>query len=101
MMNKKEYLKSKPECKVTFRLPKEIVAEAETVNLVGDFNNWDVSSTPMKKLKTGEFTVTVSLKKDNEYQYRYLIDGKTWKNDEDADKYVMNEFSGENAVVIV
>ncbi|MCF8458187.1 MAG: isoamylase early set domain-containing protein [Bacteroidales bacterium] len=100
-MNKKEYLKSKPECKVTFRLPKEIVAEAETVNLVGDFNNWDANSTPMKKLKSGEFTVTVTLQKDNEYQYRYFIDGKIWKNEENADKYLMNEFGSENSVVVV
>jgi 1,4-alpha-glucan branching enzyme len=100
-MNKKEYLKSKPECKVTFRLPKDFAAEAKTINLVGDFNNWDTNSTPLTKLKNGEFKVTVNLKKDSEYQYRYLVDNNIWRNEENADKYVMNEYNSENAVVVV
>lgn len=97
-MLKKQYLKSKPICKVTFTLPESI--EAETVYLVGDFNSWNETQTPMYKQKDGHFVVTVNLDKGKEYQYRYLINGTEWHNDWNADKYISNPFSGDNSVVI-
>lgn len=96
-MLKKQYLKSKPVCKVTFYTPEEI--EAEEVNLVGDFNGWDEGATPMEKLKDGRFKVILPLDKDEEYQFRYLVNGAEWHNDWEADKYVPNPFLGDNSVV--
>ena len=32
----------------------------------------------MKKLKTGAFAVTLDLIKGEKYQFRYLLDEKTW-----------------------
>jgi 1,4-alpha-glucan branching enzyme len=102
MSLKKQFLKNKPVCKVTFNLPKEEAKAAGTVNLVGDFNNWDTSAAPMKKFKNGKFTITVDLKTGREYQFRYLMDGKRWENDQNADKYIpVPELSAENSVVVV
>lgn len=99
---KKQYLKTKPVCKVTFRLQKEVVQAAKTVNIVGDFNNWDIYATPMKKLKNGVFTATLDLGVDTEYQFRYLIDETKWENDGHADKYVPTPYgNAENSVVVV
>jgi 1,4-alpha-glucan branching enzyme len=99
---KKQYLKSKPVCKVTFRLQKEMAKSAKTVNIVGDFNNWDIYATPMKKSKNGSFTVTLDLGLDTEYQFRYLIDETKWENDWNADKYVPTPYgNAENSVVVV
>ena len=99
---KKAYLKTEPMCKVTFALPKEAVGEANCVYLVGEFNNWQIGATPMKKLKSGEFKTTLKLKRDKEYQFRYLIDDSKWENDWHADKYVTTPFGdGENSVVVV
>lgn len=98
MSLKKQYLKSKPVCKVTFVLAKEI---ANRVNLLGDFNNWNIENIPMKKSKSGDFSVSIDLEKGKEYQFKYLIDGKEWLNDTDADKLVPNEFQSQNSVVIV
>ncbi|MEL6670875.1 MAG: isoamylase early set domain-containing protein [Bacteroidota bacterium] len=98
----KKFLKSKPVCKVTFKLPKEMAAEAQNVSLVGDFNAWDVKDLPMKSLKSGGFTATLNLEQGKEYQFRYLINGETWENDEAADKYVPSPFSGaDNSVVVL
>jgi len=97
-MLKKQYLKSKPICKVTFYLPAAV--KAETVHLVGDFNNWDEHSTPMKKLKDDRFTVVLELESGKEFQFRYLVDQSEWHNDWEADKYVPNPFSGDNSVVV-
>jgi len=96
-MFKKRYLKS-GKVKVEFTLPDAIAAEAETVYLVGDFNNWDASATPMEKHKNGKFRVTMDLEPNHEYRFRYLVD-KQWHNDWDADRYVANPFSGDDSVV--
>jgi 1,4-alpha-glucan branching enzyme len=102
MSIKKQFLKRKPVCKVTFRIPEEIGNSAETAHVVGEFNNWDFSSTPMKKLKTGDFTATLDLEKGREYQFRYLLDQKNWENDMDADKFEPSPFGdSENSVLVV
>jgi 1,4-alpha-glucan branching enzyme len=96
-MFKKKFLKTK--CKVTFELPQGIAEGAEDVYLVGDFNNWDEHATQMEKKKGKGFSITVDLEPNKEYQYRYLINGRDWHNDWEADKYVPNPFSGDNSVV--
>jgi 1,4-alpha-glucan branching enzyme len=101
MSIKKQYIKTKPVCKVTFILAKDIVAAADRVNLTGDFNNWDLESIPMKKTKNGEFTASLELEKGHEYQFKYVIDGQAWINENEADKFVHNEFHSDNSVVIV
>lgn len=101
MSLKKQYNETKPVCKVTFKLSNDIASSADRVNLAGDFNNWDIESIPMKKLKGGEFSVSVDLKKGRGYEFKYLIDGKSWLNEPEADKHVPNEFQSENSVVIV
>ncbi len=102
MSLKKQYLKTKPVCKVTFRVPKEIGKGADSVHLVGDFNKWDTQKTPMKKLKDGSFTITLDLPIDQEYQFRYLLNQNIWENDWDADKYIPSGISSsENSVVVV
>lgn len=102
MSIKKRYLKSKPICKCTFTLPKDAAPKAESVTLVGDFNNWSRESTPMKRLKTGDFKLEMDLEAGQQYQYRYLIDGKVWENDWEADGYVpVPELAVENSIVRV
>ena len=100
MSIKKQYLKTKPVCKVTFRISEEIGNSVGTAHVVGEFNNWDYFSTPMKKLKKGAFTATLDLEKGREYQFRYLLDNKIWQNDGDADKFVSTPFEdSENSVI--
>ena len=102
MSIKKQYLKSRPACKVSFRLPKDEVEFAEKVYIVGEFNNWNKRATPMRSLKNGEFTVTIEVDLNREYQYRYLIDKITWINDPNADKYAPTIYGDtENSVVVV
>jgi len=101
LMIKKEYLKSRPVCKVTFRLPEQATGNARSVYIVGEFNNWDAMSTPMKRLKNGQWKVTLELEPGREYRYRYLIDGSKWENDWCADKYIPNPFGGDDSVVVL
>jgi 1,4-alpha-glucan branching enzyme len=98
---KKKYTESHDYCMVTFRLPKAAVSSAKKVTIVGDFNNWDEEASPMKKLKNGDFQITLVLPSESEYKFRYLIDGSHWENDWCADKYMPNPYWGDDSVVIV
>ena len=99
---KKIYLKSRNACKVTFRVLKEAVLDANQVCLVGDFNEWNILANPMKRLKKGDFTTQIELQPGRDYQFRYHIDNSRWENDWQADKYVPNPFGdSDNSVVVV
>jgi 1,4-alpha-glucan branching enzyme len=99
---KKKYLKSRPECKTTFTLSSEAVGDGKEVFIVGDFNGWDIKASPMKHLKNGTFTINIDLACGREYQYRFLLDGKTWENDWQADKYTPSPLGGcDNSVVVI
>ena len=101
-MIKKKFLKSRPVCKVTFRVPKEDAMEAKSIHLTGEFNGWNKQEIPMKKLKNGSFTVTLDLEKNNDYQFRYIIDNRKWINEPQADRHVPSGFVGsENSVISV
>jgi 1,4-alpha-glucan branching enzyme len=96
----KKYLKSKPVCKVTFKIDKELLSEAKNVELVGEFNNWDGKKTKMRKLKDGNFTRTLDLEVGRNYQFRYLVNGQNWINDPEADAYVSTGISYEENCVV-
>ncbi len=96
----KKYLKTKPVCKVTFKIEPEKGKYYKTANLLGDFNNWDINATPMKKLKSGGFSVSVNLEKNHKYKFRYLFDGVTWDNDSEADGSVPTPFGDSEDSVI-
>lgn len=92
----KKFLKSKPVCKVSFDFPTEAIPEAKSVEIIADFNNWEPLT--MRKVK-GKFTRTVDLPVENNYEFRYRIDGEKWENDWQADAYVPNGIDGDNSVV--
>lgn len=90
----KQYLKSKPECKVTFNVPAK---EASSVAVSGDFNDWQ--KTELKKLKNGNFKGQLNLPVDKSYEFKYLVDGE-WQNETEADRYNWNDFAAaENSVL--
>lgn len=102
MSLKKQYLKSKPVCKVTFTLDKKLASDANKVALLGDFNEWkDKKSNHMRKLKDGSFTRTMDLEVGRVYQFRYYVNGETWLNDPKADGYALTEYGTENCLVEV
>ena len=102
MTIKKQYLKDKPVCKVTFKIPADAGNLAKTAKVLGEFNNWSFTANPMKRLKNGAFTATLDLEKGRGYQFRYLLDERNWQNETDADKFVPSPYSdSENSVIIV
>ena len=96
MAIKKQFLKSKPVCKVTFSVPAK---EANEVAVVGTFNDWNTEATSLKKLKNGTFKGTVDLATESSYEFRYVVDGN-YINDEQADGYAWNDYAAaENGIL--
>jgi 1,4-alpha-glucan branching enzyme len=98
MSIKKQFVKTKPVCKVTFSV------EAKTANqasVVGDFNNWNLEEGTLGKLKNGTFKATFDLNKDAIYEFRYVIDG-VFVNEPEADSFKWNDYAGaENSVLAI
>ena len=90
MSIKKQFIKTKPVCKVTFSIEAK---EASAVSVVGDFNNWSPVEGELSKLKNGTFKGVFDLPKDASYEFKYLIDGN-YVNDSEADSFQWNEFAG-------
>ena len=102
MTIRKRYLKSKPICKVTFRIPAEVGKSAKTAKVVGEFNDWSLTANPMKRLKSGAFSTTIDLEIGREYQFRYVLDENKWENDIEADRLVPSSYAdSENSVVVI
>lgn len=95
----KNYTKTGNFCRVTFKVPAGV--NSQTSHLVGDFNDWDTHSHPMKKLKDGSFSLTISLPADQTYRFRYLLDGERWENDWAADAYVPNQYGSDDSLIEV
>lgn len=101
-MLKKQYLKTKPVCKVTFSLPAFAARGAKEVKLLGDFNNWSPEAAVAMKPAKDEYKAVLELETGRTYQFRYLIDAAYWENDHEADRYVPSPYSGvDNSVVVV
>ena len=101
-MLKKQYIKSRQMSKVTFALPKAELPEGfevESVNLVGEFNNWDYASTPMEPNSKGTFRATLKLEPKRTYQFRYLVNSEHWYNEWHADAYIPGGFGKDNCIV--
>jgi len=98
---KKQYLSSRSVCRVTFLLPNAAAPDMRQVTLVGDFNNWSVKATPMKRIKNGDYSVNLNLKPGRGYRFRYFIDGCRWENDWNADRYEQNPYGGDDSIVVV
>lgn len=89
--------------KVTFTLSGEVVGEATSGLLLGEFNNWDYNDgISLKKQKDGSMTATASLEIGKRYEYRYLLNDGRWVNDHRAEHYVhISGFHVENCVINV
>lgn len=98
MAIKKQFIKTKPVCKVTFSLEAK---EANAAAVIGDFNSWNPAEGELSKLKNGTFKATFELPKDNTFEFRYLVDGD-YVNDPEADSFRWNEFANaENSILEV
>ena len=97
----KNYQADKATCKVTFSFPVKAAEGVKTVQVLGDFNNWDIKSAPKMKAGKEELTTIIELESGKSYEYKYLLDGTKWENDYNSDSYVSSPFAGSSNSVLV
>lgn len=98
MSIKKQFVKTKPICKVTFSVEAK---GANVASVVGDFNNWNPVEGELSKLKNGTFKGVFDLPKGASYEFKYIVDGE-YRNEAEADSFQWNDFAGaENSVLEV
>jgi 1,4-alpha-glucan branching enzyme len=98
MAIKKQFIKTKPVCKVTFTVEAK---QANSASVVGDFNNWNSTEGELSKLKNGTFKGVFDLGTDTAYEFKYVVDG-AFINEPQADSFRWNDFAGaENSVLEV
>jgi 1,4-alpha-glucan branching enzyme len=66
--------------KVTFAVPDD----GTPVSVVGDFNDWDPWTHPLKKRSNGTRSVVVAFSEGSLVRFRYLADGGTFFDDADG-----------------
>jgi 1,4-alpha-glucan branching enzyme len=94
----KQPAKQKGVVRVTFELSSTLWAER--INLVGEFNDWDTTVTPMTRSRLdANWKATLELEEGNAYSFRYLVDGKEWLNDWHADDHVENPYGSYDSVI--
>jgi 1,4-alpha-glucan branching enzyme len=73
-----------------------LAPQAESVALAGDFNDWDLTSHPMKKDKKGFWKISLNLAPGT-YQYKFFLDG-AWVIDPNCVDCVWNPYGSLNCV---
>ena len=94
MALEKQFLKSRPVCKVRFTIAAEDLHGASSASVVGEFNDWNPEATPMKPQKDGAFSVLLEIPAGREYRFRYFLDKSRWVNEVQADGYEYCPFAG-------
>jgi len=82
---------------VTFRMPP--VDDVVELNLCGDFNRWQVKGVPLVQETDGTWVARLVLAAGKSYRFRYRDNQGRWHNDREADRFVPNDFGGEDSVV--
>jgi len=73
---------------------------ADSVQVAGDFNNWQPAKTPMQKVgESGVWQTKIKLP-EGKYRYRLVVDGQ-WQQDPYNELTELNPFGGFNSVVEV
>ena len=74
--------------------------QAKQVAVAGTFNKWKTDAHVLAKQENGVWTINIPLK-PGEYSYMFVVDGKAWVTDPNAETYSDDGFGNKNAVMRV
>jgi hypothetical protein len=88
-----------PETHITITLIVE-APHAQKVSVVGDWNRWDPEADVLEDSdRDGVWEIQLTLEKNNEYRYQFLVDEKEWIPDPLSPVTVKDGFGGINSVL--
>jgi len=71
--------------------------KAGKVYVAGKFNDWNMTSMPMKKGADGAWKIKVKLP-PGKHEYKFVVDGK-WTQDMSCSETTLNSFGSYNCVI--
>ena len=74
---------------------------ATSVSVVGDFNEWRPTATPMQQLEAGQPWTAVVLVAPGRHTYAFLVDGRRWIADPRAPRAADDDFGKPGSVLFV
>lgn len=78
-----------------------VLPSAESVAVVGDFNDWQADATPLRRVGDGGmWTIEVTLPPGH-HHYAFIVDGEVWMPDPSAPLTTDDDFGKPNSVVVV
>ena len=80
------------EIEFTFSSP-----NAKNVSIAGKFNDWNMTSMPMKKGADGTWRIKLKLS-PGKYEYKFVVDG-TWAQDISCSEKILNTFGTYNCII--
>jgi hypothetical protein len=83
--------------RIRFELPPFLWADQ--VAVVGDFNDWSPTATPLRQDREGVWQAQVDLPLGSRCEFRYLVDG-AWMTDYHADGFAPNRYGSNNSVIM-
>lgn len=90
--------KGTDQVRATFVVVADDHRKDRVVAVVGDFNGWDPTATPMRR-EGDEQKATVSVDPGRRYAFRYLSDNGAWLSDDAADAYERSDSGVENSIL--
>ena len=96
-MISKTYFKTKDYVKVKFSVKPE---QADTVAIAGLNGDWK-TLIYMSRKKDGNFTADVSLPKNSQHEFKYLVNENEWLTEPEADNESYNPFGTVNSVLVI
>ena len=70
------------------------------VRLKRRFNGWSTSTDPLARQPDGTWTIVKQLAPGT-YGYKFLVNGKTWKQDDANPEAKDDGFGGKNSIVTI
>lgn len=95
-MVSKRFFKTKDEVEVTFVVDTD---DVDSAALATDQHDWQPQPMTRTARGKGPFRIRLRFAKNDPVQFRYLLDGSRWENDEAADAYWPNPLGSDNSVV--
>lgn len=74
---------------------------AQSVAVVGDFNDWDKTATPLERDSTTGIWSTLASVRPGRHVYAFLVDGTVWTLDPNAPRTKDADYGTEQSVMIV
>jgi len=96
----KSYIKSKSAFKVKFSVASAHNPKSKEIRVLGDFNQWNFDQAPVLSKTKGIYQTSIEIPAGQKYEFRYVLNGTDWINDDQPDAYTPSPFAhSDNSVL--